>query len=120
MKPLRRNSNQSTSTTARSSCARARPADKFFIIVDGEVEVLHEGDQPRQLATLRSGEFFGEIAILRDTPRTATVRAVRPTTLLAMDRDTFKGLLAQALGTTYDFGAVIQERLDRSREAGGP
>jgi nitroimidazol reductase NimA-like FMN-containing flavoprotein (pyridoxamine 5'-phosphate oxidase superfamily) len=95
------------------------PADKFFIVVDGTVEVLHEeGDQTRPLATLRSGEFFGEIAILRDTPRTATVRAVTPTTLLAMDGDTFKGLVAQALGTTQDFSAVIQERLERSRRAG--
>jgi uncharacterized protein YhbP (UPF0306 family) len=92
------------------------PADKFFIVVDGAVEVIHEdGEQSRSLATLRTGEFFGEIAILRDTPRTATVRALVPTTLLAMDRETFKSLVAQALGTTHDFGAVIQERLDRSR-----
>jgi CRP-like cAMP-binding protein len=91
------------------------PADKFFIVVDGAVEVLHEdGEQLRPLTTLRRGDFFGEIAILRDTPRTATVRAILPTTLLAMDRDTFKGLVAQALGTTHDFSAVIQERLDRS------
>jgi uncharacterized protein YhbP (UPF0306 family) len=93
------------------------PADKFFIVVDGAVEVVHEEGQqkPRSLNVLRAGEFFGEIAILRDTPRTATVRALVPTSLLAMDRDTFRGLVAQALGTTQDFGAIIQERLDRSR-----
>jgi uncharacterized protein YhbP (UPF0306 family) len=97
------------------------PADKFFIIVDGSVEVVHEeGDQTRTLTVLRGGEFFGEIAILRDTPRTATVRALTPTTLLAMDRDTFRGLVAQALGTTQDFGAVIQERLERSQRTDTP
>ncbi len=98
------------------------PADKFFIIVDGSVEVVHEESQEktRSLTVLRGGEFFGEIAILRDTPRTATVRALAPTTLLAMDRETFRGLVAQALGTTQDFGAVIQERLDRSRQVDEP
>jgi uncharacterized protein YhbP (UPF0306 family) len=95
------------------------PADKFFIIVDGSVEVVHE-DGERTLTVLRGGEFFGEIAILRDSPRTATVRALTPTSLLAMDRDTFRGLVAQALGTTQDFGAVIQERLDRSRQVNQP
>jgi nitroimidazol reductase NimA-like FMN-containing flavoprotein (pyridoxamine 5'-phosphate oxidase superfamily) len=92
------------------------PADKFFIVVDGAVEVVHDdGQTTRSLTTLRGGEFFGEIAILRDTPRTATVRAVAPTTLLAMDRETFRGLIAQALGTTQDFAAIVQERLARSR-----
>jgi uncharacterized protein YhbP (UPF0306 family) len=93
------------------------PADKFFIVVDGALEVIQEDgqQQARTLTVLRAGEFFGEIAILRDTPRTATVRALVPTSLLAMDRDTFRGLVAQALGTTQDFGAIIQARLDRSR-----
>jgi len=94
------------------------PADKFFIVVDGAVEVIHEASaqKPQSLTVLRAGEFFGEIAILRDSPRTATVRALVPTTLLSMDRDTFRGLVAQALGTTQDFGAIIQERLERSHE----
>jgi uncharacterized protein YhbP (UPF0306 family) len=93
------------------------PADKFFIVVDGAVEVVREDAQgePHSVAVLRAGEFFGEIAILRDTPRTATVRSLVPTSLLAMDRDTFRSLVAQALGTTQDFGAIVQERLDRLR-----
>ena len=67
------------------------PADKFFIIVDGEVEVVRESEgKTRSLGTLGRGQFFGEIAILRDTPRIATVRAVKPTTLFAMERDIFR------------------------------
>jgi len=89
------------------------PADKFFIVVQGEVEVVREEQgQARWLAILGSGQFFGEIAILRDMPRTATVKAVGPTTLLAMERDTFQNLVAQALGTTQDFDRIIQRRLD--------
>jgi uncharacterized protein YhbP (UPF0306 family) len=92
------------------------PADKFFIIVDGEVEVVHEQDgATKRLATLTAGQFFGEMAILRDSPRMATVRALGKTTLFAMDRDSFRGLVAQSMGTTRDFDQVIQQRLDEIR-----
>jgi uncharacterized protein YhbP (UPF0306 family) len=88
------------------------PADKFFIIVEGEVEVIREGaGQPaNKLAALKQGQFFGEMAILRDSPRTATVRALTPTTLLTMDRDVFRNLVAQSLATTEDFDRVIRQR----------
>jgi nitroimidazol reductase NimA-like FMN-containing flavoprotein (pyridoxamine 5'-phosphate oxidase superfamily) len=95
------------------------PADKFFIVVDGAVEVVQDdGQQSTRLTALHGGDFFGEIAILRDSPRTATVRAIQPTTLLAMDRHTFRTLVAQALGTTQDFSSIIQERLERSQRLG--
>jgi uncharacterized protein YhbP (UPF0306 family) len=93
------------------------PADKFFIIVDGEVEVIRDDDgQQRTLATLKQGQFFGEMAILRDAPRMATVRAVAPTTVFAMERDAFRGLVGQSIGTTQDFDRVIQQRLDEIRQ----
>jgi CRP-like cAMP-binding protein len=89
------------------------PADKFFIVVDGEVEVIRESDgKTRTLGTLGRGQFFGEIAILRDTPRIATVRAVKATTLFAMERDTFRSVVAQSMGTTGDFDNVIRQRLE--------
>ncbi len=96
------------------------PADKFFIIVDGEVEVLRDDDgQRRTLAHLGRGQFFGEMAILRDTPREATVQAVVPTTLFAMDRDSFRSLVAQSLGTTQDFDRVIHQRLEEIHAGAG-
>jgi uncharacterized protein YhbP (UPF0306 family) len=89
------------------------PADKFFIVVDGEAEVVRgEGAQAETVATLGPGHFFGEIAIMRDAPRSATVRAVKPTRLLAMERDTFRDLVAQSLGTTAEFDQVIRARLE--------
>ncbi|MBA3365949.1 MAG: cyclic nucleotide-binding domain-containing protein [Actinobacteria bacterium] len=95
------------------------PADKFFIIVDGEVEVVREDDgETRSIATLGQGQFFGEMAILRDTPRMATVRAVKPTTLFSMERDVFRSLVAQSMGTTEDFDATIRGRLDEIRGTG--
>lgn len=98
------------------------PADKFFIIVDGEVEVVREAAPGKgggvTLATLGRGQFFGEMAILNEGPRTATVRARVPTTLLTMDRDVFRGLVAQSLATTQDFDRVIRQRLAEVAAAG--
>ena len=88
------------------------PADKFFIVADGEVEIERSAEGDRNVATLGPGQFFGEISILRDTPREATVKATKPTTLLAMERDTFRDLVAQSLGTTGEFDKVIRGRLE--------
>ncbi len=88
------------------------PADKFFIIVDGSVDVEQQDDAGfRKVSSLGRGHFFGEVAIMRGTPRAATVRATEPTTLIAMDRDIFRDLVAQSLGMTADFDQVVRARL---------
>jgi len=90
------------------------PADKFVIVLEGEVEILRdaegEGD-PERVTTLGPGDFFGEVAILTDTPRTATLRAVGDVTLLTMDRDEFRAVVGQSLGAAADFDRIIRERL---------
>jgi general stress protein 26 len=94
------------------------PADKFFIIASGEVEVVREDDgTSRRIARLGSGQFFGETAILRDAPRNATVRALTDTTLLVMDRDTFRSVVTQSLATSSNFDRVMTERLDELSRA---
>jgi MFS family permease len=60
--------------------------DRFYLIDRGEVEVIENGVFKRNQA---EGEGFGEIALLRDVPRTATVRTTRKTRLLALERDRF-------------------------------
>ena len=62
------------------------PGDQFFIIETGAVEVWHEGALLRRE---EAGDYFGEIALLRDVPRTAQVRAVTPTVLRGLDRKAF-------------------------------
>ena len=61
-------------------------ADRFYAIADGEVAVCVDG-RPRGVRGRGTG--LGEIALLRRTPRTATVTAVTPATLFALDSDTF-------------------------------
>jgi MFS family permease len=58
----------------------------FYVIAAGRAAVELENGRTRELG---SGEFFGEIALLRDVPRTATVRALEPLRLYAVERDEF-------------------------------
>jgi uncharacterized protein YhbP (UPF0306 family) len=84
------------------------PADKYLILVAGEAEVLRD---EQLLDTLSAGQLFGEVAIMREQPRSVTVRAKTDARLLALDRDTFRSLVAQSLELSVDFDQVIRERL---------
>jgi uncharacterized protein YhbP (UPF0306 family) len=89
------------------------PADKFFILVEGEIEVVRGPEAAEEkVETLGPGSLFGEMAIVRDKPRTATVRATQPSKLLALEHDDFRDLVAESLGTTADFDKIIRARLE--------
>ena len=63
------------------------------------------------LAQLGPGEAFGEIALLLDLPRTATVAAIEPATLLALDAYDFRDLLASYLGRAGELERLSHLRL---------
>ena len=67
---------------------QGRTGNGLYVVMSGRVEVV-EGlytENPRRLATLGEGEFFGEMALLEEKPRSATVRALQETTCVGMDR----------------------------------
>ncbi|HET8775317.1 MAG TPA: cyclic nucleotide-binding domain-containing protein [Thermoanaerobaculia bacterium] len=65
-----------------------------FIIRSGKVDIVQEKDgKETTLATLGEGDVFGEMALLDEFPRSATVRALEPTTVLGIQRWHFKGIL---------------------------
>ena len=78
------------------------PSDRFLVILTGSVEVTQGGTHLRYEGP---GEFFGEIGLLRDVPRTATVTAVKDTELVSLSREHFLGAVrgtSQSLSAAYD------------------
>ena len=87
-------------------------ADHFYVVVRGEVDVVcrSEGGDEVHLATLRPGQFFGEVGLLNYAPRTATVRAKTPVEALSLDRESFRQLIEQSEATAEDLARVARER----------
>jgi len=81
--------------------------DRYFAIADGTVEVLRDG---AHVGRLERGEGFGEIALLHDVPRMATVRAVTDGRLVAIERDSFLIALTGHAPTRARVEQVAQER----------
>jgi MFS family permease len=82
--------------------------DRYYLVGDGEVEVSVDG---RVASSLGRGEGFGEIALLRDVPRTATVAAKTEATLYALERDDFINAVTGDPGSTEAANKLITSRL---------
>jgi CRP/FNR family cyclic AMP-dependent transcriptional regulator len=81
---------------------------EFFVIIEGRVSVTKDGQEVR---TLGPGEFFGEIALLEDTPRTATVAATTPLRFFVLTRQAFRSMLANQPEIEEKVVAALQERV---------
>ena len=98
----------------RTIVKRGTAGDRFYVIADGTVEVAVDVGEVKVLGP---GDYFGEIALLRDVPRTATVTAATDVELYALERDDFIAALTGHAPSADAAEAVVAARLGRLRPA---
>jgi CRP-like cAMP-binding protein len=87
-------------------------ADRLYFIVEGQLRITRrsEGGDPTELAVLGPGEIVGEIGILHELPRNATIHAVSRTRLLAVDGDVFRQAINENDMTAREFAELAVRR----------
>jgi hypothetical protein len=83
--------------------------DRFFVIQSGAADVEIDG---RVVRVLGPGDGFGEIALIRNVPRTASVRAVEPAVLFSLDRSVFLQAVTGHAEARSTAEGIVRERLD--------
>ena len=84
------------------------PGDRFYVVAEGELQVDSGG---RELRQLQRGDGFGEIALLRDVPRTATVTARTDSRLYALGKACFLASVGSHPRATREADRLVRERL---------
>ena len=84
------------------------PGDRCYVVCKGGIELSTRKGWRTELG---AGGFFGEIALLRDSPRTATARAAGPGLLFALERDDFLAAVTGHASTQDAAEALVTERL---------
>jgi CRP-like cAMP-binding protein len=94
------------------------PGAEMYIIEDGQVEIVRRrADEERRLMVLEPGDFFGEMSLLEDMPRTATARAVTDCRLLPVDASTFDLMLRDHPEVAIRIMRMLSRRLRQFDEA---
>lgn len=86
-------------------------ASRFFVIAQGQVEVLSKGAHGSDLriALLTEGEFFGEVDLMSDSPSEVTIRTLTPCVLLTLTRRQLEAALADTPGSLEEFKRVVEQ-----------
>jgi len=94
-------------------CQENAVEDKFYMILEGEVEVTKviNNSESRLLKTLRAGDFFGEMALIHNAPRAATVTAKTSITTLELDKSAFERVLRNSSSVAMAMVSEISNRL---------
>jgi CRP-like cAMP-binding protein len=89
--------------------------DQMFLIGNGRVRLFLETEgHQKEVGVLGPGDFFGELSLMRDAPRTATAEAIEDTTLLPISRDVFAMLVQDDIDTVFQMMRNLGERLART------
>lgn len=86
-----------------------RPGREFFVLIDGTAEVTKKG---KKIADLGPGDWLGEIALITDSPRTATVTATSPVDVLVITDRRFRSVVETMPSIALKVLACLGERLD--------
>ncbi|MGA3202369.1 MAG: ATP-binding cassette domain-containing protein, partial [Bryobacteraceae bacterium] len=98
----------------RAIVQQGDPGDRFYILARGTVEVTRfENGNSVRVANLQDGDYFGEMALLSDQPRNATVRTLTPCVCLSLSRDLFDRLLAREPELREHIRKISEERRAR-------
>ncbi|HLF68951.1 MAG TPA: cyclic nucleotide-binding domain-containing protein [Gaiellaceae bacterium] len=89
-------------------CREGKIGREFFVLVDGSVDVIQGG---KRIATLGGGDFIGEIALLTDTRRTATVKATTPLRCFVLTAADFRRVMDENRGVERKVMRALAERL---------
>jgi CRP/FNR family cyclic AMP-dependent transcriptional regulator len=89
-------------------CKEGDIGHEFFVIIDGKVKVTRKG---RRVSVRGGGDFVGEIALIEDVPRTATVTAETPVRLFVLTRKDFRHLLDENPGVERKVLRALARRL---------
>jgi signal transduction histidine kinase len=94
-------------------CRENEVENRFYMILDGEVEVTKNinNNESRLLKTLGAGDFFGEMALIHNAPRAATVMAKSALTTLELDKAAFDRVLHKSSSIAMAMVSVISNRL---------
>jgi CRP-like cAMP-binding protein len=87
---------------------QGKPGREFFVLIEGSADVLKNG---RKVNSLKTGDFFGEIALVHKAPRTATVKATSPVHALVVTERNFRRLLEEQPEIQRKVLAALAERL---------
>jgi CRP/FNR family cyclic AMP-dependent transcriptional regulator len=91
---------------------QGRPGTDFYVILDGEVEmVVSDGEITTVLAVLHSGDFFGEMAVFRHEPRSATARTRTESSLLFFNASTANELFLASPRFAYGIIRTLCDRI---------
>ena len=85
-----------------------RPGREFFVLIDGTVQVTQKG---KKVAELKGGDWLGEIALLTDKPRTATVTASSPVDVLVITDRRFRNVVESMPSIAIKVLGRVSERL---------